>query len=162
MKVRIMSSIEYAMAVEKWSEVFTELMGGSNNAAVAVLAYYLPGKSDFMTCPLCVSAIKKLGTMMRDDEAMFAAAEDTGLLAEAVAELFRMALDNHGNWCALDEDIKYMLENAQFRRFIPFKYRFCAEKIMTENELLCKDEDLWDKFTNELERKLNERKLIGY
>ena len=162
MDVRVMSSVEYAMAVEKWSAVFTELMCGSNNAAVAVLAYYLPGNSDFMTCPLGVSKFKKLGTMMRDDEAMFAAAEDTGLLAEAVADLFRLALDNHGNWCAMDEDIKHMLENAQFRRYIPFKYRFCAEKIMAANELLCADEELWDKCSNELESKLSERKLIGY
>jgi hypothetical protein len=137
-------------------------MRSSNNAAVAVLAYYLPGNSDFMTCPLGVSELKKFGAMMRDDAAMFAAAEDTGLLAEAVAELFRLALDNHGNWCAMEKDIKHMLEHDQFSRYIPFKYRFCAERMMVANELLCADEELWDKCSNELESRLSARKLIGY
>ena len=53
------NSCEYAAQVNLWSEKLTGLMKKYDNAAEAILAYYLPGHSEFLTCPLGVDEFKR-------------------------------------------------------------------------------------------------------
>ena len=158
----INNNIEYMATVAEWTRKFTELMLQHNNAAAAILAYYLPNGYDFLTCPLGVVEFQKIGEAMRTNEAIFTAAEDSGLIAEAVPELFCKALDNYDSWCAMDDGISYMMTHPQLLRYVPFEYRYCAEKLLEANALLIDNEDLWNGYSDKLCSNLNERALTGY
>lgn len=162
MNTNIDNSCEYAAQVNLWSKKLTELMLEHNNAAESILAYYLPHESEFMTCPLDVQEFEEIGVEMRDNVALFDAAQNTGLFARAVAKLFDYALDNHGSWCAMDEDIKYMLEHPQLRCYIPFEDRYTAQKLLNADLTHVDDEDVWFDYACAIQKKLDNRKLTGF
>lgn len=162
MNTYIDNSCEYAAQVDLWSKKLTELMLEHDNAAESVLAYYLPVHSEFLTCPLGVDEFKRIGEEMRENAAVFAAAENTGLIAKAVEKLFGFALDNHGSWCAMVKDVRYMLEHPQLGRYIHFEDRYLAERLLHADLAQGDDEDFWCDYYDIVMRKFKNRKLTGF
>lgn len=162
MERTINNNNEYSATIAEWISKFTNLMMQYNNAAEAILAYYLPGSLDFMTCPLGIEEFRLIGEEMRSNIAVFTAAEDSGLIADAIPRLFYKALDNYDNWCGMYVGVEYMLTHSLFSRYIPFEYRYCANKLLAANILLLDDEDLWDECINKLNSHLRDRVLAGY
>lgn len=158
MKKQINCSNDYAIVVASWAETFNDLMRRYSNAATAILAYYLRGSTELVVCPDGMDEFKLHGEAMRRNGVMFAAAEASGLLAEAVPELFRLALKNHGNWCVMIKDISYLLQHQNLCRYIPFEYRFVAENVASVNALVLDDELFWENCVAEAKAKLAERK----
>jgi len=158
MKKQINCSNDYAIVVESWVKRFSDLMRQHSDAATAILAYYLRGSSEIVVCPDGMDEFKLHGEAMRSNGVMFSAAEVTGLLAEAIPELFRMALKSHDNWCVMNKDILYLLQNQSLCRYIPFKYRFLAENVAAVNALVLDNKLLWESCVAEAKAKLVERK----
>lgn len=159
MKKQINCSNDYAIVVTSWTEKFNELMRRYSNAATAILAYYLRGSTELIVCPDGMDEFKLHGEAMRRSGVMFAAAEASGLLAEAVPEFFRLALENHGNWCVMIKDVSYLLQHQNFCRYIPFEYRFLAETVAAMNSLVLDDEKFWASCVAEAKAKLVGRKV---
>ena len=159
MKKQINCSNDYIIVVARWVKKFSDLMRSYSNAAVSVLAYYLRGSTELITCPNGMDAFKEHGEAMRNNGVMFAAAEDSGLLAEAVPEVFRLALENHNNWCVMNKDISFLLQHPHLRHYIPFEYRFLAEAVTAINDFMLADETIWEKCIAEAKGKLRERQL---
>lgn len=162
MNTYIDNSCEYAAQVNLWSKKLTKLMLEHDNAAQAILAYYLPGHSEFLTCPLGVDEFKSIGEEMRENAAVFAAAEKTGLIAKAVTIIFDFALENYDSWYGMESDIKYMLEHPQLSCFIPFEDRYAAQKLLDADLTQDDDEDVWFDYACAIQKKLGNRKLTGF
>ena len=156
------NSAAYAAEVEKWTEKFNKLMMEYNNAPEAILAYYLPGQNTCLSCPLGDEEFQQIGEDMRTNEAMLRAAEESGLLVEAVKICFYKALDNYGSWSYLCDDLAYILDNPRLRCYVCFEDQFFARKLLAVNTLNEDDEDLWDQYYDTLQKKLVARELRGY
>lgn len=157
----INNNIDYVTEVAWWTTKFNELMQYYVNAPVAILAYYLRGNSKVVVCPCEVGEIKKYGEEMRNSSVMFAAAEDSGLLAEAIPELFRIALENYKNWREMCNDILFLLQHTHLRRYIPFEYRALAKSAKAANIALFEDEAHWSEFVENARAKLKMRARCG-
>ena len=159
MKKQINCSNDYAIVVASWTETFSGLMRRYSNAATAILSYYLRGSTERIVCPNGMDEFKLHGENMRRNGVMFAAAEASGLLAEAVPELFRLALNNHNNWCVMNKDISYLLQHPHLCHYVPFEYRFLAEAVTAINDFMLADETVWERCVAEAKGKLSERQL---
>ena len=157
MKKQINCSNDYVIVVASWVKTFSDLMRRYSNAATAILAYYLRGSAELVVCPDGKDEFKLHGEAMRHNGVMFVAAEISGLLAEAVPELFRLALENHSNWCVMIKDVSYLLQHQHLCRYIPFEYRFLAENVAAVNNLVLDDELLWENCVAGAKAKLVER-----
>ena len=155
------NSCEYAAQVNLWSEKLTKLMKKYDNAAEAILAYYLPGHSEFLTCPLGVDEFKCNGEEMRENGAVFAAAERTGLIVKGVKILFDFALENYDSWCGMERDIRYMLEHPQLGCYVHFEDRYLAERLLRA-ELAQEEEDSWCDYYDIVMQELNNRNQAGF
>lgn len=160
----IENSHDYAAEVELWCENFSNLMKAEKYAAIAVVAYYLPHQCTMVGCPLGDPEYKKLGESMRDNPAMFAAAESTGLFAEGIDAFCYAALDNAGSWSYYAADIEYLLKNDELRKYVSFSDRYLAECLLSGGDMLREDknEELWDCYAHAAIKKLDERKARGY
>lgn len=158
------SNHSYIAEVELWCKKFNDLMKAEKHAAVALVAYMLPGQCTMVGCPLGDPEFKKLGEDVRTNPAMFAAAEKTGLLAEGIDAFFYAALDNAGSWNYYADDIEYLLKNDELRKYVSFSYRYIAECLIAGGAMLCEEdnEDLWIRDARAAENKLDERKTRGY
>lgn len=156
------NSAAYAAEVEKWTEKFNKLMMECNNAPEAILAYYLPGQNTCLSCPLGDEEFQQIGEDMRTNEAMLRAAEESGLLVDAIKNRFYRALDNQDNWRYLKDDVAYILDHPCMRRYIRFEDQFIARKLIAANALIEDDEDLWYLYADRLHKKLDDRELRGY
>lgn len=157
----IRSSIEYANKVAWWTTKFSKMMHSYANAPVAIIAYYLRGNSAVVACPNEMQEFRAYGEEMRTNSVMFAAAEDSGLLAEAIPALFRLALENHSNWCEMNKDISFFLEHPHLRRFVPFEYRIMAEAAKAANIALSEDDERWYDFVQAAKTKLGTRMICN-
>lgn len=158
MKKQINCSNDYASVVTCWVKRFSDLMRQYSNAATAILVYYLRGRAELVVCPDGMDEFKLHGEAMRHNGVMFAAAEESGLLAEAVPELFRLALKNYDNWYVMNKDILYLLQHQSLCRYIPFEYRFLAENVAAVNALVLENKLFWETCVAEAKAKLVERK----
>lgn len=158
------SNREYVEEVAMWYQKFTDLMKTEMYAAVAIVAYMLPGQNTMVGCPLGDSEYRALGEEMRINPAMFAAAEKTGLLAEGMDAFFYAALDNAGSWCGYADDIRYVLENDALSKYVSFSDRYNAECLLAGGDMLCDDEneDIWFRVAGAAQKKLDSRKTRGY
>lgn len=164
MNFYIENSHDYAAEVAMWCEKLNNLMKAEKHAAVALVAYMLPGQCTMVGCPLGDSEFEKLGEGMRTNPAMFAAAEMTGLLAEGINAFCYAALDNAGSWSCCSEDIKYILNEDELRKYVTFSDRYMAECFLTGGAMLCEfeNEDLWLRYARAARKKLDERNRRGY
>lgn len=153
----IKNNLDYAADVAWWTTKFNELMHCYANAPVAVLVHYLRGTSKVVVCPHEVVKIKEYGEAMRNSSVMFAAAEDSGLLAEAIPELFRIALENYRNWRKMSKDIIFLLQHTHLHRYISFEYRALVKAAMAANIALFEDELHWSEFVENAREKLKKR-----
>ena len=153
----IKNNFDYATEVAWWATKFNELMQCYVNAPVAILAHYLRGSSKDVVCPCEVGEIKKYGEEMRVSSVMFVAAEDSGLFAEAIPELFRTALENYKNWREMSNDILFLLQHTHLRRYVPFEYRALAKAAKAANMALFEDEAHWSEFVENARAKLKMR-----
>lgn len=153
----IRNNIDYANEVAWWTTKFNQIMLRYANAPVVILAYYLKGTSELVACPCEIQELKEYAEIMRTSCVLFAAAEDSGLFAEAVPELFGLALDNHSNWCAMSRDVAYLLQHPHMRRFIPFEHLFLAEAATAAHIALVEDGECWTAFIKEARKKLAAR-----
>ena len=157
----IKSNLDYIATVTWWVKRFSEVMSNYANASLAILSYYLKGNSECVVCPSEIPELKIYGEAMRVSMPMFAAAEDSGLFAEAIPEFFRLAFECHTNWCVTNKDILFLLRNTHLSRYIPFAYRFIAESVVSENATLLKNEKLWGEYIESAKRALGERNSSG-
>ena len=141
MNFYIENSHDYAAEVAMWCEKLNNLMKAEKHAAVALV-----------------------GEGMRTNPAMFAAAEMTGLLAEGINAFCYAALDNAGSWSCCSEDIKYILNEDELRKYVTFSDRYMAECFLTGGAMLCEfeNEDLWLRYARAARKKLDERNRRGY
>lgn len=158
MKKQMNCSNDYIIIVASWTERFSELMRRYSNAATAILAYYLHGSTKLIVCPEDMEEFRLHGEAMRCNGVMLAAAEASGMLAEAIPELFRIALESYGNWCVMRKDVLYLLQHHNLCRYIPFECRFVAETVASMNAMLIDDEFFWQNCVSEAKAKLAERK----
>ena len=160
----IENSIDFTREVEAWTKKLNELMKAELNAALAVVAYYLPHQCTMVGCPLGDSEYKQLGEVMRTDPAMFAAAEVTGLLAEGIDAFCHAALDNVDNWDCYSDDIEYLLKNDELRKYVSFSDKYIAEILIAGGAMLrdVDNEDLWLRYVQAAQKKLRERARRGY
>lgn len=160
----IENSHEYAAEVAMWCERLNSLMKTELHAAFAVVAYFLPHQCTMGGCPLGDPEYKELGEGMRNDPAMFAAAEKTGLLAEGIDAFCYAALDNAGSWNYYADDVECLLKNDELRKYVSFSDRYLAEGLIAGGAMLCEEEneDLWLHYVRVARKKLDERKTRGY
>ena len=158
------SNYDYAAEVEMWCQKFTELMKAEMHAALAIVAYMLPGQNTMAGCPLGDPEYQMLGEAMRTNSAMFAAAEKTGLLAEGIDAFCYAALDNAGSWSGYVKDVKSLLENDELRKYVSFADQYTAESLLAGGDMLCDDEneDIWFRVAGAVQKKLDGRKTRGY
>ena len=156
------NSAAYAAEVEKWTEKFNKMMLEYSNAPEAILAYYLPEQYTCLSCPLGDQEFKQIGEAMRTNEAMLRAAEESGLLVEAVKNCFSKALDNYGSWSYLCDNLAYILDNPRLCCYVGFEDQFMARKLLAANALIEDDEDLWDLYYDKFHKQLVDRELRGY
>lgn len=156
------NSTAYAAEVSKWTDKFVEFMLAYSNAPITILAYYLPHQYAFMSCPLGDDEFKRIGEAMRNNEAMFVAAENSGLMAEAMDAYFSLALDNPDNWHYLWEDINHIVNNQHLRRFVRFEPMYIAQKLLSANDVIDDNDDLWYSYAEQLDQKMCERSLRGF
>lgn len=157
----IRSSIEYANKVAWWTTKFSKEMQSYANASVAIVAYYLRGNTAVVACPSEMEEFKAYGEEMRTNSVMFAAAEDSGLLAEAIPALFRLALENHNNWCQMSSDIAFLLQHPHLCRFVPYEYRVLADAAEAANAALSEDDERWYEFVQAAKSKLSARLICN-
>lgn len=162
MKTYIANSAAYAAEVSKWTEKFEELMLESSNAPEAILAYYLPNQNSFVACPLGDQEFEKIGKAMRENEAMITAAEDSGLMAEAMEAFFYQVLDNSDSWHYMWEDVEIILANPRLSRYVRFEHKYIARKLLAANLLIDDNEDLWYSCAEKLGEQMRDRKLRGF
>lgn len=164
MNFYIENSHDYAAEVAMWCEKLNNLMKAEKHAAVALVAYMLPGQCTMVGCPLGDSEFKKLGEGMRTNPAMFAAAERTGLFAEGIDAFCYAALDNAGSWAYYAADIEYLLNSDELRKYVSFSDRYLAECLLSGGDMLCDDEneDLWSSYACAVSKRLDERATRGY
>lgn len=162
MKTYIDNSAAYAAEVNKWTEKFEELMLESSNAPEAILAYYLPNQNSFVACPLDDLEFKQIGEVMRENEAMLTAAEDSGLMAEAMEAFFHQVLDNSDSWHYMWEDVEIILTNPRLSRYVRFEQKYIARKLLAANLLIDDNEDLWYSCAEKLGEQMRDRKLRGF
>ena len=158
------SSLEYTTEVGLWCDRFETLMMEEMYAPISIVAYMLPSQFTMVGCPLGDPEYRELGERMRDDPAMFAAAEKTGLLAEGIDKFFYAALDNAGSWAGYSADVQYVLINDALRKYVSFPDQYIAECLLAGGEMLCEDEneDLWLEVARTADEKLSNRKTRGY
>ena len=156
------NSTAYTAVVSKWTEKFVELMLESSNAPEAILAYYLPHQNSFVSCPMGDLEFKEIGEAMRKNEAMLVAAEDSGLMAEAIEAYFYQALENSDSWHYLWDDIEYILSNPRLSRYVRFQHRYVAMKLLEANSLIDDNDTLWYPYAEKLEQKMQNRVLRGF
>ena len=165
MDVNFESNRDYLEEMAMWCQKFTDLMKTEMYAAIAIVAYMLPGQNTMVGCPLGDPEYRALGEEMRTNPAMFAAAEKTGLLAEGIDAFCYAALDNADSWSGYAKDIKYLLGNDELRKYVSFADQYTAECLLAGGEMLCDDEneDLWLDVVRTALRKLKGRKTSrGY
>lgn len=153
---------EYVAEVSAWVARFNVLLATEMYAAMAIVAYYLPKQCVMACCPLGDLEYQSMGEAMRSNPAMLAAAGETGLLADGIDRLFYAALSDFDNWCYYASDIKYILENDELRRYVSFQDRCFAESFFSGGSVLKEDEDLWSKYYDVVEQRLNQRKTRGF
>ena len=158
------SSQSYTAEVEEWCERLEALMKEEMYAPIAIVSYMLPGQCTMVGCPLGDLEYQKLGEKMREDPAVFAAAEKTGLLAEGINKFLYAALDNAGSWAGYSDDVHYILENEALRKYVSFSDRYCAECLLACGNIICEveHEDLWLAMARTIKGKLSNRKTRGY
>lgn len=161
-QVFIDGSSAYIAAMQRWVAKFKELMRTEMYAPLSIVAYYLPRQSTMIGCPLGDKEYQSLGEQMRTDDAMFAAAEKTGLIAEGIDAIFQAALDNFDSWSYYAKDIEYILKHAGLHKYVSFSDRYYAEALLAGGELFCEDEGLWDRCYATVQAKLSSRKTRGY
>lgn len=158
------SNYDYAAEVEMWCQKFTDLMKTEMYAAITILAYMLPGQNTMVGCPLGDPEYQMLGEAMRTNSAMFAAAENTGLLSAGMDAFFYAALDNAGSWSGYADDIRYVLGNDALCKYVSFSDRYIAECLLAGGDMLCdyENEDIWFRVAGAARTKLDSRKTRGY
>ena len=129
------SNYDYAAEVEMWCQKFTDLMKTEMYAAITILAYMLPGQNTMVGCPLGDPEYQMLGEAMRTNSAMFAAAENTGLLSAGMDAFFYAALDNAGSWSGYADDIRYVLGNDALCKYVSFSGRYIAECLLAGGDM---------------------------
>lgn len=148
--------------VDWWCDKLNNIMKTYMDAAVAIWGYSLPFPSNMLGCPLGDEEFKGLGAAISCDENAFTAAERTGLIAEGIDAIFLDALNNGGSWCYHHENIRFILEHDEFRKYVSFSDRYIAERLLEGGEILCENEDLWGCYVEVLLEELRKRKLRGY
>ena len=161
-QVYVDGSMSYISAIQRWSAKFRELMQSEKYAAISIVAYYLPSQCMMVGCPLGDDEYQRIGEQMRNDGAMFAAAEKTGLLAEGIDAIFAAALDNCDSWAYYANDIAFILKNSALHKYVSFSDRYLAECFLSGGKMLCEDEDLWLRYGKAAEKVLSQRKTRGY
>ena len=158
------SNCEYVEEMAMWCQKFTDLMKTEMYAALAILAYMLPGQNTMAGCPLGDTEYQMLGEAMRTNPAMFAAAENTGLLSAGMDAFFYAALDNAGSWFGYVDDVRYVLENDALCKYVSFSDRYIAECLLAGGDMLCdyENEDIWFRVAGAAQTKLDSRKTRGY
>jgi hypothetical protein len=157
------SNHDYSAEVDLWCKNFNNLMKAEKYAAIAVVAYYLPHQCTMVGCPLGDLEYKKIGESMRDNPAMFAAAERTGLLAEGIDAFCDAALDNAESWSCYADDIEYLLTNDELCKYVSFSDRYLAESFLAGGNMLreVENEDVWVRYSRAARKKLDERQTRG-
>lgn len=158
----VKSNHEYVAEVSAWVARFNALLMSEMYAAMAVVAYYLPKQCIMGCCPLGDAEYQSMGEAMRSNPAMLEAAGKTGLLAEGIDRLFDAALDDFDNWYYYASDIKYILRNDELKKYVSFRNRCFAECFFSGGSALKEDEELWSKYYDLVEQRLNHRKTRGY
>ena len=153
----IESNCDYISAVAWWSTKFREEMRCNANAALAILAYYLKGTSKLIVSAYEGTPFKIYGEAMRQSSVMIAAAEDSGLFAEAIPKLFCLALEKHSSWCLTYKDVTYLLNHMYFRRYIPYAYRLLASSVSDDLDAVLVDETLWEQHLTDARIELGKR-----
>ena len=156
---KIESSCDYISAVAWWSAKFREEMSCNANASIAILAYYLRGTSKLLVTPYEEVSFKVYGEGMRHSSVMFAAAEDSGLFAEAIPRLFNLALEKHSSWCVMCKDVIYLMNHMYLRHYVPYTYRCLAGAVSGELDAVLGDKVLWEQRLNDAMTKLGRRQL---
>ena len=158
------NSNDFVAEVEMWCKKLNNLMRSELQAAVAVVAYYLPHQCTMVGCPLGDREYQELGETMRTNPALFAAAERTGLFAEGIHDFCYAALDNAGSWNYYADDIEYLLKNDELCKYISFPNRYLAECLIAGGVMLREEEneDLWLRYVRVAQKKLDERARRGY
>ena len=156
---KIESICDYISAVAWWSAKFREEMSCNASAALAILAYYLKGTSNLLVSPCEATSLRVYGEAMRQSSVMFAAAEDSGLFAEAIPRLFCLGLEKHSNWRLMYKDIIYLMNHMYLRHYVPYTYRCLAGAVSAELDLLLGDDVLWEQRLRDATKKLGERRL---
>lgn len=157
----IESNCDYISAVGWWSIKFRNEMESNADAALAILAYYLKDTSKLIVSAYEGTPFEIYGEAMRQSSVMIAAAEDSGLFAEAIPRLFCLALEKYSSWCLTYKDITYLMHHMYFRRYIPYAERFMAGYVLDELDAVLEDEALWERCLMDARAKLGERKTIA-
>lgn len=152
----------YIAEVQRWSNKFRDLMKTELYAPISIVAYYLPHQGTMIGCPLGDQEYQSLGERMRTDDAMFTAAERTGLIAEGIDAIFRAALDNCDNWAYYAKDVDFILKHTGLHKHVSFSDRCYAEALLAGGNLFCEDEDLWLRCCSTIQKKLSARQTRGY
>ena len=158
---KIESSCDYISAVGWWSTKFHNEMESNADAALAILAYYLKGTSNLIVSAYEGTPFEIFGEAMRQSSVMIAAAEDSGLFAEAIPKLFCLALEKHSSWCLTYKDVTYLMNHMYFRRYIPYKERFLASSVLDDLDAVLDDETLWEQCLIDARAKLGGRQAMA-
>lgn len=157
------NSIEYEAEIAEWREKLTDLMKREKYAAVAILGYYFGDSSCMLGCPLGDPEFERIGTEMQKNPALFTAAENVGLIAEGVSDIFYDALDNPGSWCYHHDKIRYIFENEGLSRHVPYRDRYLAEALLSGGkDIYNDDDDRWHKIFDVAKQTQEKRNMRGF
>ncbi len=155
--IRNRTHYKWIAEVKLWERKFREMMQNEMFASIAVVRYYLACNTLTSIYPSECEKYRYYGMVIAVNTAAFAAAENTGLLAEGITGIFHTALDNYGNWLDHETDIKNIMKKDKLRKYVSFTDRRYAEMFLSCDKMERYNEDLWEYLKDVTKKKLATR-----
>lgn len=122
--------------IDRWVKRFEGEMLANPFAAGAILSYFLEakvGSTHMIYCPLGYAPYEEAGQEMAQDMDALEAARKSGLLVTGIDQIISSALSNEDCWNDLMDGVVYLINDALFRDFIPYRIRYLVVGLLKCN-----------------------------